>query len=605
VPETESESPDHEERTAEVHAAITDPERLAAVAATGLRDSAPNESLDLLARLAANLLGVPWVFVTLVDDHRSYWVSAAGIERGPDGRYGHNTVQESFCQYVIGAGTAVVIDDAVSDVRSAHNPSVESMGVQAWAGYPLRSWDGTVLGTFCAVDRAPRGWGADDLAVLEALAGAASIQFQLSTALASAEDVARELAAEMARREEITVRSTLLAQLAQELSAANTVEQVSSVITTTGRAVVGAAFANIALVDPDARHLDIVHSTQLSLEMDARYSRVSLSEWLPLSHAVTTGQPVLLSDRDDVFEHYPALLADTVAAGLVATASVPLFRADRTIAGALGIAWDTAYDFNPIARSLLTTVAEVCGQALDRSQMGDARTQFVRSLQDALSRTPGRRDGLDIAATYMAANNALGFGGDWYDFVHIDDRRTAVIVGDVCGHGIEAAARMTQIRGAINALVMLHADDLRDVFDHAEHQLHLDELDFVATLTINVIDTAADTITYASAGHPPAIMVSPAGVATRLEGATRPVLGFGRSPAPVQTVPFTTGCVLVAYTDGLIERRRRPIDEGIDALAATLQGVRDGSARAISKAVAATVAGHAADDVAYAVVCRL
>jgi GAF domain-containing protein len=604
VPGTESEVSDPEKWSAEVHAAIRDPGRLAAVVATGMLDSAPSESLDLLARLAASVLGVPWVFVTLVDDRRSFWVSAAGVERDADGRYGQNMVHESFCQYVIGAGAAVVIANAATDVRSADNPSIASMGVQSWAGYPLRSAGGAVLGTFCAVDRMTRTWGAEDLSVLEALAGAASSQFQLSTALAAAEGVARELAAELERRAETTTSAILLAQLAQELSAATTVQQVSAVITTTGRALLGAAFANLALVDPDARHLDIVHSPPLPPEMDERYSRVSLSEWLPLSRAVTTGQPVLLSDHDDVFEQYPSLLADTVAAGLVATASVPLFLADRTTAGAIGIAWDTAYDFNPIARSLLTTVAEMCGQALDRSQVGDARTQFVRSLQYALLPVAGRRDGLDIAATYMAANNALGFGGDWYDFVHIDDCRTAVIVGDVCGHGIEAAARMTQIRGAINALVMLHADDLDHVFDHAEHQLHLDERDFIATLTINIIDTSSDTITYASAGHPPPILVSPDGVIARLEGATRPVLGFGPLPAAVRRVPFTTGCVLVAYTDGLIEQGRCPIDVGMDRLAATVHNARHGTAQAISDAIAASITQRAADDIAFTVVRR-
>jgi serine phosphatase RsbU (regulator of sigma subunit) len=97
----------------------------------------------------------------------------------------------------------------------------------------------------------------------------------------------------------------------------------------------------------------------------------------------------------------------------------------------------------------------MCAQAIGRSQLGDARTKFVRSLQYALLSSVGLRDGLDIAAEYIAANNALGFGGDWYDFIHISPTCTALVVGDVCGHGVEAAARMTQIRGTINTLVSL------------------------------------------------------------------------------------------------------------------------------------------------------
>ena len=76
------------------------------------------------------------------------------------------------------------------------------------------------------------------------------------------------------------------------------------------------------------------------------------------------------------------------------------------------------------------------------------------------------------------------------------------MVGDICGHGIEAAARMTQIRGAINALVSLHSNHL---FDRAEQQLNLNTNEFVATLSVHVIDTDTNTISYVSAGHPPAL----------------------------------------------------------------------------------------------------
>ena len=220
-----------------------------------------------------------------------------------------------------------------------------------------------------------------------------------------------------------------------------------------------------------------------------------------------------------------------MAAGLESTASIPLFRSDRSVAGAVGVGWSEPNEFTPIVRSVLTTVSEMCAQALDRSQVGDARTQFVRSLQYALLSSTGLRDGLDIAAEYIAANNALGFGGDWYDFIHLSPTRTALVVGDICGHGIEAAARMTQIRGAINALVSLHSNQLGRLFDRAEQQLNLSTNEFVATLSVHVIDTETNTISYVSAGHPPALLVDEFGEATFLEDGRRPVLGIG-GPCP-------------------------------------------------------------------------
>ena len=589
---------------ARVQAGVIDPQRVAAVEATRLLDSKPDESFDQLARLAAAVLGVPWVFVTLVDEHRSFRVSAVGVDPDPgSGLYGENPVGDSFSQYVIAADGAVIIDDARLDRRSAQNPSIKSMGVVAWAGFPLRSTDGYVVGTFCAVDRVARKWSGEDITLLDALATAATSHLQLRAALALARESAQELRAEVERREVLVNRATLLAQLAQELSAVSTVEQVARVVTTTGRDVLGAVFANIAVVDADHRHVDIVHSPPLPPEMAERYSRIALSDDLPLAHAVTRGESILVPDLDVMKDRYPNILDDTMAAGLESTASIPLFRSDRSVAGAVGVGWSGPTVFTPIVRSLLTTMSEMCAQALDRSQVGDARTQFVRSLQYALLSSTGLRDGLDIAAEYIAANDALGFGGDWYDFIHLSPTRTALVVGDICGHGIEAAARMTQIRGSINALVSLHSNQLGRLFDRAEQQLNLRTNEFVATLSVHVIDTDTNTISYVSAGHPPALLVDEFGQATYLEHGRRPVLGVrGRVPQTAR-VDFSPGSILVAYTDGLVEQRR-DFDQGLQLLSATVQSAQGRTAREISNAVAATISINAPDDIAYTVICR-
>jgi GAF domain-containing protein len=584
---------------------VHDPRRLAAVASTRLLDSTPDESFDQLARLAAAVLGVPWVFVTLVDENRSFWVSAAGIEPDPvSGMYGENPVEESFCRYVIGQNGAVVIDDARLDQRSDHNPSIQSMGVLAWAGFPLRSTDGSIVGTFCAVDRVTRQWSGEDLTLLDALAAAATSHLQLRAALTAAHESASELLVEMERRELLVGRATKLAQLAQELSAVNTVEQVARVVTTTGRDVLGAAFANIAVVDAEQRHVDVVHSPSLPQDMAERYARIALSDDVPLAHAVSRRETVLISDLDALQQRYPHTVEDTIAAGLQSTASIPLFRADRSVAGAMGVGWSDETVFHPIIRSALTTVSEMCAQALDRSQVGDARTQFVRSLQYALLPSTGLRPGLDIAAEYIAANNALGFGGDWYDFVHLSPTRTALVVGDICGHGIEAAARMTQIRGAINALASLHSSQLGRIFDRAEQQLNLIANRFVATLSVHIIDIETNTISYVSAGHPPALLVDEAGTTTLLEGGRRPVLGVGGPPPKTARVSFNPGSILVAYTDGLVEQQRN-LDLGVRQLSERVQSVRSLTAREISDAVATTIAVNAPDDIAYTVIRRV
>ncbi|WP_285684631.1 GAF domain-containing SpoIIE family protein phosphatase [Actinoplanes sp. NBRC 103695] len=148
------------------------PARLAAVRRSGLLDTGAEEPFDRLTRLACELLGSPFGFVTIVDDRRSFWKSCVGTTSSEVADR-QNPVGESFCQYVIAADGPIVIDDARLNPMTRDNPSIHSMGVIAWAGFPVRSLDGYVLGTFCVVDNAPRRWSAQDLRTLEVLAQAA------------------------------------------------------------------------------------------------------------------------------------------------------------------------------------------------------------------------------------------------------------------------------------------------------------------------------------------------------------------------------------------------------------------------------------------------
>ncbi|MCK9893036.1 GAF domain-containing SpoIIE family protein phosphatase [Frankia sp. AgB32] len=146
--------------------------------ATGLLDTPAEEPFDNLARLAATLLETPWAFVTVVDDRRSFWKSCIGID-ATDPADRQNAVGESFCQYVIESGTELIVTDAATDPRTRDNPSVESMGIGAWIGFPIHSPDGLILGTFCAVDSHVRQWTDRDILTISGLAKAASSEVAL------------------------------------------------------------------------------------------------------------------------------------------------------------------------------------------------------------------------------------------------------------------------------------------------------------------------------------------------------------------------------------------------------------------------------------------
>jgi phosphoserine phosphatase RsbU/P len=169
---------------------VHDPVRLAAVRRTELLDTGPEEAFDRLTRLAATLLGTPYAFVTVVDDTRSFWKSSV-VVGAAESTHRQNPVEESFCQYVIGTGRELIVADVAADSRARGNPSIDLMGVAAWAAFPIRSPDGLVLGTFCVVDTVPRDWTPHDLEVLETVSYAAAGEIALRVAATEAKEATR------------------------------------------------------------------------------------------------------------------------------------------------------------------------------------------------------------------------------------------------------------------------------------------------------------------------------------------------------------------------------------------------------------------------------
>lgn len=159
---------------------------------SGMSDTGAEGPFDRLARLAARVLGAPLAFVTIVDEPRSSWNRQLG--GGPsalgDGR---SPVFESFCQYVVESGGAMVVSDAATDPRTRDNLVVGTMGVRAWAGFPLHAPDGAVLGTFCVTDTTPRDWTVEDLEVLATLADAAASEVALRKAARRSDETSEVL----------------------------------------------------------------------------------------------------------------------------------------------------------------------------------------------------------------------------------------------------------------------------------------------------------------------------------------------------------------------------------------------------------------------------
>ena len=147
---------------------LEDAERMAELQETGLLDTPPEQSFDRLTRLAARLLDVPVALVSLVDRDRQFFKSHAGLVP-PLSQQRETRLSHSFCQWVVAGREALVVGDAREHPTLRKNLAVRDLGVVAYAGAPILGRTGQAIGSFCAVDRRAREWGAEDLATLEDL----------------------------------------------------------------------------------------------------------------------------------------------------------------------------------------------------------------------------------------------------------------------------------------------------------------------------------------------------------------------------------------------------------------------------------------------------
>ncbi|MFD7245782.1 ATP-binding SpoIIE family protein phosphatase [Streptomyces massasporeus] len=204
-------------------------------------------------------------------------------------------------------------------------------------------------------------------------------------------------------------------------------------------------------------------------------------------------------------------------------------------------------------------------------------TQVLALQRRLLPRTGG--DTIDIASVYQPATpDSAGVGGDWVNSFPLPDGRTALVVGDVVGHGLGAAATMGQLSMEARALlsaglapdqVLEHLDETVTVLDDAESGLAAGYSALGSTCCIALYDPVGHHVTLSSAGHLPPILVSPDGRAGPLSIRPHPGLGAEfalREPFDVYTIGVPPGSMLALYTDGLVEDRDLSIDEGIDRL---------------------------------------
>ncbi|MFF5488662.1 SpoIIE family protein phosphatase [Streptomyces virginiae] len=275
-----------------------------------------------------------------------------------------------------------------------------------------------------------------------------------------------------------------------------------------------------------------------------------LTAHTPTARVLSTGVPSFFATFAELQREYPsAVHLDDMASW----AFLPLIASDRVV-GSLVLAYARPHSFTPAERAVLTSLAGLVAQALDRSRLYDTKHELAHTLQSVLlPHTLPRVQGLDVAARYLPAGRGMDIGGDFYDLIRRDDATVTVAIGDVQGHSITAAALMGQVRTAVHAHATIGTPPGEVLARTNRLLVDLDPGLFTSCLIAH-IDLAQHRAHLATAGHPPPILRHPDGRTEILQMTPGLLLGIDPDNSyPTTEIPLPPGSMLALYTDGLVE----------------------------------------------------
>ncbi|MDQ1065449.1 SpoIIE family protein phosphatase [Streptomyces canus] len=352
--------------------------------------------------------------------------------------------------------------------------------------------------------------------------------------------------------------------LAIALTEAVTARQVSAVVMRELLPAFGGRRLAIYLLQE--RHLYLEWETGFPKGFLAPFDGVDLGTHLPGVETLTTGRPLFFDSMEQLTATYPGIPLDATEG---ARAFLPLIASGRAV-GSCILGFDRPRSFSTEERTVLTALAGLIAHAMEKAQRYESEAALARGLQQALlPRRLAAHPQLETTGRYLPGTAGMEVGGDWYDVVESGDG-LALVIGDVQGHGVQAAATMGQLRSAVRAFAL--GDRPPDeVMSSTNHLLiDLDPGLFASCCYIR-LDPATGVARAARAGHPPPLLRSPDGRTRVLDLPGGVVLGVApKAPYPVTELQMEPGAILALYTDGLVERPGSDIDEGITALRVAL-----------------------------------
>ncbi len=339
----------------------------------------------------------------------------------------------------------------------------------------------------------------------------------------------------------------------------------------------------VSVVDSDGTRRDVgrAHRDPEMLEALHRYADARVASNLaeaPVPTALRSGAPVIIPELTPAHVH--AMVADEASREALAALEVsavavfPLVARGETF-GAFTLA-NGVERGAPTAEELRT--AEIASRraalALDNARLAAAQQQVAERLQMSLLSPPVQPDSLELAVRYRPATQGIAIGGDWYDAYLQPGGDTVLVIGDVMGHDIEAAAAMGQVKTLVRGIGYDRLDAPAGLLRRVDHAIVGLQVPAMATALVARIELGVDPdgrparrLRWSTAGHPDPLLLLEDGTVLDLSAPVGPPVGIGwLGPRSDEVSPLPDGSTLLLFTDGLFERRTMLLDDGRDQL---------------------------------------
>jgi PAS domain S-box-containing protein len=309
----------------------------------------------------------------------------------------------------------------------------------------------------------------------------------------------------------------------------------------------------------------------------------------PAAYALASSRSVIHSASDRDLARWascdPARTKNFVQYGFHSVMAVPLRARGATLGVAVFVRHQRPEPFEKDDLALAEEIVARAAVCVDNARRYTREHATALALQHSLlQRRQPTQAAVQVASRYQPGGSGIAVGGDWSDVIALSGSRVGLVIGDVVGHGIGAAATMGRLRTAVRTLADIDLEPgelltrLDDVVTRLvdEDEFSSDSNDLTATCLFAVYDPISRRCTLARAGHPVPAVVSPDGTPEFLDIPAGAPLGVGGVPFEETEIELPEGSLLVLYTDGVVESRERDIDAGLTAMGKVLSEVHSG-----------------------------